>query len=92
MSESDCVEDDAPNTQDLDYDMWEGQFEFVGPSEDTVLTGRGLQIITSSPHMSPRTNGIKKNRAHEWCDDLSNNVGLYNIYLRRSCENGRCIT
>lgn len=71
MSES---EDDAPNTQDLDYDMWEGQFEFVGPSEDTDLTGRGLQIIAPSLHMPPHTNGIKKNRAHEWCDDISDNV------------------
>lgn len=73
MSESDCVEDDAPNTQDLDYDMWEGQFEFVGPTEE-VTRGRGLQIIVPSPHILPHTNGAKKNKAHEWCEDISDNV------------------
>lgn len=29
----------AMKTPDLDYDMWEGQFEFVGPSQGVIPQG-----------------------------------------------------
>lgn len=75
MSEVSECEDEAPNTQDLDYDMWEGQFEFVGPSNNAILHP-DLKIITPSPHLSSHTNGARKSQAHAWCEDLTDNVNI----------------
>lgn len=42
---------DCENENSLDYDMWEGQFEFVGPSESDCVP-QGL--------LKPYTNGVQK--------------------------------
>lgn len=73
MSEFSESEEEAPNTQDLDFDMWEGQFEFVGPSNNNISV-EDLKIIVPTPHLNVNTNGTKKNAAHTWCKDVSGNV------------------
>lgn len=79
MGESIEVEDSL----ELEYDMWDGQFDFVGP-QDPPVRGR----ITSdnsvtedlftggplTPHLSNGLNGGKKTAAHQWCDNLSDQV------------------
>ncbi|CAH2090958.1 unnamed protein product [Euphydryas editha] len=81
MGESTEVEDSL----ELEYDMWDGQFDFVGP-QDPPVRGR----ITSdnsvtedlftggplTPHLSNGLNGGKKTAAHQWCDNLSDQVQL----------------
>ncbi|CAH0729923.1 unnamed protein product, partial [Brenthis ino] len=81
MGESIEVEDSL----ELEYDMWDGQFDFVGP-QDPPVRGR----ITSdnsvtedlftggplTPHLTNGLNGGKKTAAHQWCDNLSDQVQL----------------
>ena len=58
-------------TPDLDYDMWEGQFEFVGPSSDSVPQG-----LLKPPRII--SNGVKKD-IFELCDGVNNKV--YNLFF-----------
>lgn len=67
------------NTPDLDYDMWEGQFEFVGPGE-LIQPPRGL--LTPAPHLSPSVNGVRKNAAHAWCEEISDQVNNFNLLFK----------
>lgn len=68
MSDSEC--EISQNTPDLDYDMWEGQFEFVGP-EDRIIA---QEYAKPPPHLHPTVNGAKKNAAHAWCEEVSDKV------------------
>lgn len=56
---------------EMDYDMWEGQFEFLGPS-DPNRVGQGL--LKPAPFLPPTSNGVKKSAAHVWCEDVSGQV------------------
>lgn len=62
------------HNQELDYDMWEGQFEFVGPTNNANVIPQGL--LRTTPFLQSYTNGIKKNAAHRWCDQVNDNVRL----------------
>lgn len=68
---SDDIEMDLP---ELDYDMWEGQFEFVGPTDNRNVIGHGL--LKPTPYLPSNTNGVKKSAAHQWCDDVSGQVNI----------------
>lgn len=58
---------------EMDYDMWEGQFEFVGPTEPSRV-GHGL--LKPAPFLPSGTNGVKKSVAHVWCEDVSGKVTI----------------
>lgn len=64
-------ENDNSLTADLDYDMWEGQFEFVGPAEKECIP-QGL--LKPAPHLPAGTNGVKKSAAHQWCENVTDQV------------------
>lgn len=74
------VMSDAENenslTLELDYDLWEGQFEFVGPNDDNCQP-QGL--LKPPPFLPNGTNGAKKTAAHRWCENVTDQVsnGLY---------------
>ncbi|KPI97257.1 Rab11 family-interacting protein 3 [Papilio xuthus] len=83
MGESIEVEDSL----DLEYDMWDGQFDFVGPQGPPPVTrGRITSDISITedlftgtpltPHLTNGVNGGKKTAAHQWCDNLSDQVQL----------------
>lgn len=54
---------DCENENSLDYDMWEGQFEFVGPSAESECVPQGL--------LKPYTNGVRKPAGHQWGEDAN---------------------
>lgn len=56
---------------EMDYDMWEGQFEFVGPTEPSPVG-----YLKPTPFLSPGSNGVKKSAAHIWCEDVSGQVTI----------------
>lgn len=66
----------------LDYDMWEGQFEFVGPDE-MVCSPHGL--LKPPPHLPANVNGSRKNAAHVWCDEVNDKV-ISTIFIYPSSE------
>ncbi|CAH2039459.1 unnamed protein product, partial [Iphiclides podalirius] len=82
MGESIEVEDSL----DLEYDMWDGQFDFVGPQGPPPLRGRIISDVSLTedlftgapltPHLTNGVNGGKKTAAHQWCDNLSDQVQL----------------
>ncbi|KYB28675.1 hypothetical protein TcasGA2_TC032404 [Tribolium castaneum] len=61
-------ENDVSYLSELDYDMWEGQFEFIGPTEAN-FTPQGL--LRPPPYLPPNVNGVKKNPAHQWCEEVT---------------------
>lgn len=63
MSDDDVV--DESQTPSLDYDMWEGQFEFVGPKN------AGVKPVE---HLSANVNGGKRNAAHVWAEEVIDHV------------------
>jgi hypothetical protein len=71
-------EEDTALEQELALDLWEGQFEFVGEGYggDGVCIhggcGGGTVNITPPPRLG--SNGVKKNEAHAWCEDLTEQV------------------
>lgn len=68
----------ASHTPEMDYDMWEGQFEFLGPSAETIIQPpQGL--LKPVPHLPATMNGIRKNPAHVWCDEITDQVILINF-------------
>lgn len=81
MGESTDVEDSL----ELEYDMWDGQFDFVGPQDpplrprvtsDSSLTEDLFTGGPLTPHLSNGLNGGKKTAAHQWCDNLSDQVRI----------------
>ncbi|XP_022900098.1 rab11 family-interacting protein 4 isoform X4 [Onthophagus taurus] len=68
------MSDSEYEVQDLDYDMWEGQFEFLGPLNHQNVQPHGL--LKPPPFMPHQTNGIKKTSAHVWCDDVNDKMQL----------------
>lgn len=71
MSDDDEDSVSASHTPDLDYDMWEGQFEFLGPSAETIQLHPPQGLLRPAPHMPATTNGVRKNPAHVWCDEIT---------------------
>ncbi|CAF4822010.1 unnamed protein product [Pieris macdunnoughi] len=76
---------DVEESLELEYDMWDGQFDFVGPQDphlrpritsDTSLTEDLFTGGPLTPHLSNGLNGGKKTPAHQWCDNLSDQVQL----------------
>lgn len=98
MSEAIEVEDSL----ELEYDMWDGQFDFVGPQGPPVPRGRVTSdasitedLFTGgplSPHLTNGVNGGKKTAAHQWCDNLSDQVRyvLLNFICKAPCRNPGC--
>ncbi|OWR55534.1 hypothetical protein KGM_213560 [Danaus plexippus plexippus] len=79
MGESIDVEDSL----ELEYDMWDGQFDFVGPQEtpirDRITSDTSVpeDLFTGgplTPHLTNGVNGGKKTPAHQWCDNLSDQL------------------
>lgn len=82
------VSEDEVAAQDLEFDMWEGQFEFVGSQyrdsngneEESELSYNGHGTYDESVDLfrpstvRPRRNGIKKSEVQMWCEDLSGHV------------------
>lgn len=64
------VEYESLGTPEMDYDMWDGQFEFIGPSPNQPTYG----FLKPPPHLQPTTNGVKKNAAHAWCEEVTDQV------------------
>jgi hypothetical protein len=85
-------EDDNSYVPEMDYDMWEGQFEFIGPT-DYNFTPQGL--LRPPHHLPYSVNGVKKTPAHQWCEEVSDQVrqSVTNLHIcdatRRRCT-GMC--
>jgi hypothetical protein len=80
---SDEDEEETAIEQELALDLWEGQFEFVGEGyggdggdgvRDSGVCVRGGGPIHVTPPLRPGSNGVKKNEAHLWCEDLTEQV------------------
>lgn len=81
-----AVSEDEVAAQDLEFDMWQGQFEFVGNQyrdgneEESELSYNGHGTYDESIDLfrpsaiRPRRNGFKKTEVQMWCDDLSGHV------------------
>ncbi|CAB3220586.1 unnamed protein product [Arctia plantaginis] len=78
---------EVEDSLELEYDMWDGQFDFVGPqgpppesrlriTSDTSLTEDLFTGGPLTPHLTNGLNGGKKTAAHLWCDNLSDQVQL----------------
>ncbi|CAH0761300.1 unnamed protein product [Diatraea saccharalis] len=76
---------DVEDSLELEYDMWDGQFDFVGPQDPPIrprITSDASvteDLFTGSPltpHLTNGLNGGKKTAAHQWCDNLSDQVQL----------------
>lgn len=75
---------EVEDSLELEYDMWDGQFDFVGPQDppeprpritsDTSLTEDLFTGGPLTPHLTNGLNGGKKTAAHQWCDNLSDQV------------------
>lgn len=89
---------EVEDSLELEYDMWDGQFDFVGPqgpppeareriTSDASLTEDLFSGGPLTPHLPNGVNGGKKTPAHQWCDNLSDQVRLLFLamflYLRR---------
>lgn len=61
-------EDSFVFNQELDYDMWEGQFEFIGPEQGVNVVPHGL-LSNSSFNNNNNNNGLKNG-----CKQLKNHV------------------
>lgn len=86
MGESIEVEDSL----ELEYDMWDGQFDFVGPqgpppeprgriASDTSIIEDLFTGSPLTPHLTNGANGGKKTAAHQWCDNLSDQVSIISL-------------
>lgn len=79
-------EDEA--AAELEMDMWEGQFEFVGP-EYHESTGSGPDVNGGGTYdenvdlfrPARKRNGFKKHHVQVWYEDLAGHVSLWSIYL-----------
>jgi hypothetical protein len=71
-------EDDTAPEQELALDLWEGQFEFVGEGYcgygGVCIDGDGCGTVHITPPPRLGSNGVKKNDAHAWCEDLTEQV------------------
>lgn len=74
---------EVEDSLELEYDMWDGQFDFVGPQDPAVrLRITSDNSVTEdlftggplTPHLTNGVNGGKKTAAHQWCDNLSDQV------------------
>ncbi|CAH0398841.1 unnamed protein product [Chilo suppressalis] len=75
---------EVEDSLELEYDMWDGQFDFVGPQDppilrpritsDTSLTEELFSGSPVTPHLSNGLNGGKKTAAHQWCDNLTDQL------------------
>nr|CAD7194394.1 unnamed protein product [Timema douglasi] len=63
-----CSED---GEQELDLDLWEGQFEFVGSGWGEEEGQGETPPPYHTPHLAHQLNGVKKSPAHVWCEDLT---------------------
>ncbi|XP_025834746.1 rab11 family-interacting protein 4B-like isoform X3 [Agrilus planipennis] len=63
-----------PYLPEMEYDMWEGQFEFVGPANDQTIEPQGL--LKPPPFLPSHTNGAKKTAAHVWCEGITDQFQL----------------
>lgn len=70
------AENENSLTLELDYDLWEGQFEFVGPTDDENCQPQGL--LKPPPFLANGTNGAKKTAAHRWCENVTDQVSACN--------------
>lgn len=73
---SDDEDNESSLIPDLDYDMWEGQFEFVGPSQNNVPHG----LLKPPVFLAKHVNGAKKSQAHQWCEDVSDQVRSFAVF------------
>ncbi|KAG8234110.1 hypothetical protein J437_LFUL010957, partial [Ladona fulva] len=63
---------------DLDLDLWEGQFEFVGDGA----------LDAWHPQAPPfGTNGTRKSEARFWCEDLTNQIQLLQQQVSALADN-----
>ncbi|XP_063623553.1 rab11 family-interacting protein 4A isoform X4 [Cydia splendana] len=78
---------EVEDSLELEYDMWDGQFDFVGPQgpppetrsrifSDSSVTEDLFTGSPLTPHLTNGLNGGKKTAAHQWCDNLSDQVQL----------------
>lgn len=76
---------EVEDSLELEYDMWDGQFDFVGPQGPPPDTRTRITSDASlpedlftggplTPHITNGLNGSKKTPAHQWCDNLSDQV------------------
>lgn len=81
---------EVEDSLELEYDMWDGQFDFVGPqgpppeprsriTSDVSVTEDLFTGTPLTPHLTNGVNGGKKTAAHQWCDNLSDQVRLISI-------------
>lgn len=79
------VSEDEVAVQDLEFDMWEGQFEFVGNQyngnyQDSELSYNGSNAYDETvdlfvPSLTrPKRNGVKKSEVQLWCEGLTGHV------------------
>ena len=70
--------------QDLELDLWEGQFQFVGPEEYSPTSGDdpiegSVELYPNQPPSGD--NGVTKTSAHVWVHDISNQVRAVGVLL-----------
>nr|CAD7569999.1 unnamed protein product [Timema californicum] len=80
-----CSED---GEQELDLDLWEGQFEFVGSGWGEEEGQGATPPPYHTPHLAHQLNGVKKSPAHVWCEDLTEQV----TFLKFPLEGGGSAT
>lgn len=69
------AENENSLTLELDYDLWEGQFEFVGPNSGNCESqGLSRGLLKPTPFLTNGTNGSKKSAAHQWCENVTDQV------------------
>lgn len=88
---------EVEDSLELEYDMWDGQFDFVGPqgpppevrgriTSDASLTEDLFTGGPLTPHLANGLNGGKKTAAHQWCDNLSDQVSIVYKYPHKVIE------
>ncbi|KAH9641682.1 hypothetical protein HF086_005128 [Spodoptera exigua] len=92
---------EVEDSLELEYDMWDGQFDFVGPqgpppevrgriTSDASLTEDLFTGGPLTPHLANGLNGGKKTAAHQWCDNLSDQVSIHYKYKNFTALNNVC--
>lgn len=68
----------------LEYDMWEGQFQFLGPNGSLMSTSPVAQNFGANFDQesidSPNSDGYKVTQVNRWCDHLTDHVRLQHAF------------
>ncbi|KAK7789182.1 hypothetical protein R5R35_006801 [Gryllus longicercus] len=80
-----ATDDEQPESLGLELDLWEGQFEFVGPDYGEHAPPSPALSLSPSPSRGLKfgSNGVRKNEARAWCEELTEQKA---VLEHSSCE------